>query len=311
MLGIFVQSYDCEGRWGVADRLTEALRDQITGPELEAAYSQLADILDKHSLQATFAFVGAFMIDEPTLVSYLPLLRSLDSRCPGYLNSFLADAEKGKLSDWLGSNCLTKLRSTRMRHEFATHGFTHIPWDWPGFSRDVAVSEIRAIREIAATLGIPMRTFVFPRNAVSHLSAWEGGNFIGYRRSVMWRSRAARLLHEFHLWENADRNTNIARLIAIPGGQFMNIRFGARRLVPTAVTIARWRHIVDSACRSGGVAHLWCHPENFVEAPDGIDVLHEILAHVERRRVEGRLIVMTQEAYCDAVIEGRVGNNSQ
>ena len=78
----------------------------------------------------------------------------------------------------------------------------------------------------------------------------------------------------------------------------MNVRFGGRKLVPGRITIARWRHIIESACASGKVAHLWCHPENFLAAPDALDVLDEILSLVARRRDEGRLRVMTQAAYC-------------
>lgn len=296
--GIFIQSYDCEGRWGVADHLSPALRAQMTGRGLNGIYSRLAAILDRHKTPGTFAFVGGFMCDAALLERHVAALDRVHSSCPGYLDSFFHDRTRGDLEGWLGADCLANVRTAQCSHEIGSHGFSHVPWNWPGFSSAIAALELTEIRAIASSLGLTISTFVFPRNGRGHLEQLARHQIGGYRDSIMWQTRGARLAREFNIWEQAQNRCAPTSPCAIPGGQFMNVRFGARKLVPSRITIARWRHIIESTCESGKIAHLWCHPENFLAAPDGLDVLDEILSLVARRRDEGRLNVMTQAAYC-------------
>ena len=303
MVGTFIQSYDCEGRWGVADHLSPSLRAQMRGESLEIVYARLAAILNRHRMPGTFAFVGAFLCEPHLLGWHIATLRALHAHCPGYLDSFFVDFERNDLDGWNGAGCLAKVRAGSSVHEIATHGFSHIPWDWPGFSEAMAMLELEAVRSISRAMGIDVKTVVFPRNAIAYLAQLKTHHFAGYRRSEMWRSKIARMVRELNLWEAADTDARVDIPVAIPGGQFMNVRFGVRRFIPAKITIARWRHIIDDACRHGGVAHLWCHPENFLGAPDGFNTLNEILLYVAKRRDEGRIGVVTQAEYCARLMQ--------
>ena len=74
--------------------------------------------------------------------------------------------------------------------------------------------------------------------------------------------------------------------------------------MPRAVTVRRWKTLLDRAADTGGVAHLWFHPHNFITAPSTRRTLDDILAHAARLRDAGRLEIVTQEQYCEALLAG-------
>jgi len=59
----FIISLDCEGKWGMADHISEYHRRTLTNENLLTTYRQLINLLDKWNIEATFAFVGAFSMD--------------------------------------------------------------------------------------------------------------------------------------------------------------------------------------------------------------------------------------------------------
>ena len=56
--GIVTLSFDCEGRWGMADR-NHAWLSELTTENLTEAYEYILETLSKYNIGATFAFVGA------------------------------------------------------------------------------------------------------------------------------------------------------------------------------------------------------------------------------------------------------------
>ena len=56
----FILSFDCEGKWGMADHPEMASSNPISRDSLANAYTQIFQILEKHNIPATFALVGLF-----------------------------------------------------------------------------------------------------------------------------------------------------------------------------------------------------------------------------------------------------------
>ena len=54
----FILSFDCEGKWGMADDAAMASNNPINGDSLTKAYTQIFEILERHKIAATFALVG-------------------------------------------------------------------------------------------------------------------------------------------------------------------------------------------------------------------------------------------------------------
>ncbi|SVE06845.1 uncharacterized protein METZ01_LOCUS459699, partial [marine metagenome] len=56
---IFILSFDCEGKWGMADIIDNNIDSSITNQNLTMAYRSILALLDKHKIKGTFAFVAA------------------------------------------------------------------------------------------------------------------------------------------------------------------------------------------------------------------------------------------------------------
>lgn len=302
MAACFIQSYDCEGLWGVADLVNAHSRESLSSVRLAEVYDSLLALLDQFHLPATMAWVGMFALPSSAYEGVLPLLKQLHARCPGYLDSFFSDLESGRANHWNGAACLARVQERARLLEIGFHGFSHIPWDWPGFDSSAAKLEVAGMAQVAAGCGLPFNTFVFPRNAVNHIDVLQTSRVIGYRAARQPRSRFRRLLGEFSPWPTADAHSRPSDrsgdLVPIPAGDFFSTQFGLRRIIPSKITVARWRSIIDSAIKRSGVAHLWLHPENLALASEGVSVLGEVLSYVARARDAGNLEVLTMSDYC-------------
>ena len=295
----FILSLDCEGKWGMADNLRPYHRRLFTDLALASAYERLLAMLDRHRIAATFAFVMAFLLDESERKRFASILLKQGD---GWLGPYQREIESGELEGWHLPGALEAVRGYS-GHELACHGFCHRSLASDSCSRDQATAELGAAHEIAQAKGIVMETLVFPRNQVGNLDAVREAGFRGYRtrlaRPTGTAGKVAALAEEFNLFKSSQPELPATDgLVPIPAGHFFNWRFGARRLVPPAVTVRRWTAMLDHAVRTGGVVHLWLHPHNLVTAPDTGDVLERVLADVAERCARGELKVETQAQYC-------------
>ena len=98
MSGVFIISFDCEGKWGVADHLDARIEESFTTANLLQNYRDLLALLGEHGLCATFAFVGAYTLSAEAFldrrVEYEPLLSS------SWCREFAAALQRGQLEGW-------------------------------------------------------------------------------------------------------------------------------------------------------------------------------------------------------------------
>ncbi|WP_232667182.1 hypothetical protein [Pseudonocardia sp. TRM90224] len=298
MTARFVLSFDCEGKWGVADHLTEGVHASLSDARLRAAYTNLVALLDEFAIPATFAFVGTFSLDPAGLRDLLPALHDINREVPGYLGDALDDCVRTGAQGWTGDWAMAMVDAARTEHEIALHGATHIPWDWPGLTADAARRELGMLYAANVPLVSRASTYIYPRNAVAHTDVLDEFGLAGARAARLRSSRLASLAAEFNLNTAPDPDPAPARPLVIPAGHFVNWRSGARRIVPPAVSALRAARMLRRAAGTGEVVHYWTHPENIASAPGTLDVLRGILAEVARLRDEGRCDVQTQEQYC-------------
>ncbi|OLT14206.1 hypothetical protein BJF78_19580 [Pseudonocardia sp. CNS-139] len=124
-------------------------------------------------------------------------------------------------------------------------------------------------------------------------------------------SRLANLAAELDLWARPDTDPLLRAPLEVPAGYFLNWLSGARRVVPPALTRLRVRRLLERAERTGGVVHLWTHPENLATAPATLGLLRGVLADVAAQRDAGRCEVLTQEDYCRAADAEHVRESAQ
>lgn len=276
MSGVAIVSLDCEGKWGLADHLATGGAERLTDERLRWAYRSITGALDRLNVPATFAFVELFLYADRG--RQLDLTRMLSVGQP-YLRAAV-DAVAGADEGWTAPWALDLIHH---RHEIATHGFSHTPWDQ--LTRDQASAELELVpRE-------RRRSMIFPRNRVQHVDLLRRHGCLGYRAAKPASSRLGSLASEFNLFARSDR---AERGEAVPAGVFINWLSGGRRLVPRPITRLRARRILDHAARTGGVAHFWTHPENIATSPETLSNFNNVIDEIARAADRGAVRPMTQ-----------------
>jgi peptidoglycan/xylan/chitin deacetylase (PgdA/CDA1 family) len=251
-------------------------------------------VLEEFDLPATFAFVGAFTQSPKDFASLRPQIEALSGPAQAYLAPALRDIDRGG-PGWHGHDLLASVVDSRVGHEIALHGVTHVPWS------TMIEADAEAEMALFHDLQGPIRdslTFVYPRNQVAHVGVLARHGFIGFRTARPHRSRVLSLLSEFNLFEAPQESLPSREIVNIPAGFFLNWRSGLRRLVPPAVTSMRAKRLLRAAADSGGVVHYWLHPENIASAPSTIELLRALAREVARSRDAEDCEVMTQLGYC-------------
>jgi peptidoglycan/xylan/chitin deacetylase (PgdA/CDA1 family) len=298
----FILSLDCEGKWGVADQLTAKDRRELSDERLCQAYRSIIEILGEYQVPATFAFVGAFAQSRAGFSHIRSQIEALAEQAPAYLAPAMRDIDDCGGDGWHGNHLVEAVRSSNVGHEIALHGVTHVPWT--DVDAAFAEAELRLVPELEGPLR-DVRTFVYPRNHVAHVEVLASHGFEGFRTARQARSRLASLLSEFDLSAHAETPVRADGIVPIPAGFFLNWKRGLRGLVPSTVTIARARRLLDSAAHIRGVVHFWLHPENVASAPATLDLLKALIQEAVRRRDSGHCQILTQLAYCRSVESGR------
>lgn len=302
--GTFIVSFDCEGKWGMADHLTPALRRILTTAAIEETYRRLLGALERKNTKATFAFVGAFTLSPAECAEAWPAFRDVPVDGRPWLKTFREDATRGDFDGWLAPGALLAVKQDG-RHELATHGFTHLPLAENIVDEALFDHEMAQAIALAARQGWRPRTIIYPRNQVGHSVRLARHGLSGYRE-LLWPglsglprqlySLAAELGWQAKAQPPAPQSNGS---VCIPAGHILNFWHNrTRRLIPRKRTVARWRMMLHDAAEKGGVVHLWSHPHNFLSDPDLLPVFEAILAEAASLVRSGRILNQTQEEYC-------------
>jgi peptidoglycan/xylan/chitin deacetylase (PgdA/CDA1 family) len=302
MPGTFIISFDCEGKWGMADGITEHHNRVITRDALVRAYERLIALLDLYQMPATFAFVMAFVLtgEERHLLS--DSFGDVTVEDQNWMRHYREAEACGVLDGWFCPEALELVRA-RPQHEVGCHGFRHIPL--AAVARDEVMRELAAASKVAAIKQLKLETFIFPRNQVGHLDALASHGYVGYRAApkAARNGRVTNLAREFNVFGRAQETPVPNRMVPIPSGYFLNWRSGLRRLVPPRATDLRWKSILEDAVRRDRVAHLWLHPHNIIDGPATFESLERVLAHVALLQGRRGLQVLTQATYCRQLLK--------
>jgi peptidoglycan/xylan/chitin deacetylase (PgdA/CDA1 family) len=290
MVGIFILSLDCEGKWGSADKLAEPHVKALTDLTLRRAYRDLLSVLDRYEVPASFAFVSAFAMSRSQQRAARDLFEPLRRAAPWYLDPALADLDH---EGWTGDWAVAMTEDATTRHELALHGASHIPWSH--LDAATARHEMMLYRDAPSALARRARTFIYPRNDVAHPEILDEFDIAAYRAQKTYAFRGGHLVDEFNPFSPPDAiPADRTRPLVIPPGYFINWRQGARRFVPPWLSLRRADNLLARASTTGDVVHYWTHPENFVSAPDTLALFEGIVARAARARDQGRITIMTQ-----------------
>jgi hypothetical protein len=163
------------------------------------------------------------------------------------------------------------IRKAKPDQEIGFHSFSHVPFGYPGMTRERAIAEYRHCAQTARELGIPTTCFIFPRNLVAYLGELREAGFTCFRDVDELQVRFANaklkslwmVLADFlGLSAPAVEPSFKEGLVAIPGSLMIRYEAGWRKYIPDATRLRRLRKGLERVRRNGGVFHVWFHPEN-------------------------------------------------
>ena len=302
-----VISLDLELSWGsfdlsFGDHLLEMGRwtHDIGAPNL------LKHLLS-NGLSATWAIVGAMMRPSLPDVSGVPEVHYPHFSKP-WFSYVPKEGDELNHPEWFGASLVRMIKNARPEQEIGFHSFSHVPFGWRGMTRERAIAEYRYCVKVARELGIPATCFVFPRNSVAYLAELRDAGFTCFRdvdelpvrfASNKLRSIAMVCADFAGLSPRMVEPSLKEGIVSIPGSLMVRYAAGWRKYIPDSSRLRRLKKGLERVRRSGGVFHVWFHPENlYAEWPRLETVVARFLEEVGilARSGEVRCLTMGQLA---------------
>jgi len=182
MAGNFIISFDCEGKWGFSDHINDHHDAFLTNANLNAAYSQLIEMLHENEIKATFAFVSAFTMSSDEYHAHKDWFSDAFVKGQNWLSAFNKSASQNQFEGWLAPTTYEQVINSGA-HEIASHGFSHLPLDQSLIQKEDFFREMGLIRKVAMLKGVSPKTFIYPRNQIGFVEELYESGFSGYRGS--------------------------------------------------------------------------------------------------------------------------------
>jgi len=300
--GTVVVSVDAELGWGY--------RDVSPPPErldrARAGWRRLLALCDEYNVPCTWAVVGHLLLDAcDGAHADHPLSPGAFARERG------AWASRPDLR--FGHGLVEAVREADADHEIGCHTFAHVEFNDPHVNRSVARAELERCVRLAADCGLPLSSFVFPRNGVAHRDVLAEYGFTCYRgrrpgtgdgstrRPVQ---KAVAGLTRVDTPPLVDPYVDEYGLVDVPASLYL---FDLRGLPDRVIRRLRGDYVVraatagiDAVVGSGRVLHLWLHPNDVTSKRD-VRRLRAIFEHLADRRAETDLQVETMADAADRV----------
>lgn len=300
-------SLDLELSWGSFDLAYDDGVRKMARWTHDVGAPRLLNHLTGNGISATWAVVGAMVC--PTLpdISGLPPVQY--SHFPKPWFSYVPkQGDKATHPEWFGAQLLEKIRNARPEQEIGFHSFSHVPFGLAGMTHERAIAEYRYCARIARETGISTTSFVFPRNLVAYLRELRDAGFVCFRDADQLPFRFANdtltsigtICADFvGLSPRVIEPSFKEGIVSIPGSLMIRYEAGWRKYIPDASRLRRLRKGLEKVQRSGGVFHVWFHPENlYAEWPRLENVVARFLEELgdSVRKGDVRCLTMGQLA---------------
>lgn len=303
-----VISLDLELSWGSFDLSFDDDLLKMARWTHDIGVPNLLTHFTRNGLSASWAVVGAMMRRSLPDVSGMP-----EVSYPHFPKPWFSYVPKDGCElthpEWFGTSLVEMIRRTKPEQELGFHSFSHAPFVSPGMTRDRAVAEYDFCAQVAMELGIPTSCFVFPRNLVAYLPELRDAGFTCFRDVDQLRLRIANdrlrslymVLADFAGLSPCMVEPSFKEgLVSIPGSLLIRCAAGWRKYIPDTSRLRRLRKGLEQLRRSGGVFHVWFHPENlYAEWPRLEDVVGRFLEELGVLARNGDLRCLTMGQLAD------------
>jgi len=302
-----VISLDLELSWGSFDLSFDDDLLKMGRWTYDTGAPNLLNHLTRNGLSATWAMVGAIMRPSLPDVSGLPEVNYPHFSKP-WFSYVPKEGDESTHPEWFGARLVEMIKLAKPEQEIGFHSFSHVPFGWPGMTRERAIAEYRYCAQTAREFGIPTKCFVFPRNSVAYLGDLRDAGFTCFRDvdELPFRFASKKLTSIGMVWADfaglAPRMIEPSLkegMVSIPGSLLIRYAAGWRKYIPDSSRLRRLRKGLERVRRNGGVFHVWFHPENlYAEWPRLENVVARFLEElgVLVRNGELRCLTMGQLA---------------
>ena len=265
-----VISLDLELSWGTFDLSCDEEMVRMARWTYDIGVPNLLNHLTRNGISATWAMVGAMMRSSLPDVSALPEVRYSHFPKP-WFSCVPVNGDESSYPEWFAASLVEMIRNAKPKQEIGFHSFSHAPLGWPGMTRERAIAEFRYCAQIARELGLSTECFIFPRNSVAYLDDLRAAGFTCFRDvddpSIRLRNSALNSIG-MTLSDFAGLTPRMVEpslkqgIISIPGSLMVRFTRGWRSFIPDSSRSRRLRKGLEQVRRSGGIFHVWLHPEN-------------------------------------------------
>jgi peptidoglycan/xylan/chitin deacetylase (PgdA/CDA1 family) len=308
--GVFTISLDLELIWGTRDYAgTEGFRKACV-IEREVVIDRLLELFLKYDISATWCVVGHLFLDRCEIVDgrkhadVFP--RNPAAALAGWFSNDPA-TDEASAPTFYGRSLIDKIRLCPVKQEIGSHSFAHMIFDERYCTREAADRDIAKCVAVAGEQRLTLRSFVYPRNRVSHTDVLREYGFTSYRGvEPEWYERR-------YLPRAVKRAAHLASVVFavtppvvvpmehggvwnIAGSMIFLPMHGVRGYIPASRRSLRAMKGLDRAVEKRCIFHLWFHPTNMaVELEAMFGALEHILMHARELRDRQVLRVMTMQ----------------
>jgi len=279
----FVISLDTELAWGSLHRGGYAGRRRLY-ERTRSVVDAVLGMFEQYEISATWAVVGHLMRGFPG-----DHVESVSRDNNGLLGSAISEFAdslpsvphwgRDDVELWYAPDIVKRIANCPVRQEIGSHTFTHAIVSGDPISRQRLREELKACRGLAQSWGVELRSFVYPRNSIAHLDMLSSAGFTSYRGlSPSWGrdpgaplERLKRLAGHFLVtcppvaWPSFSTG-----LVNVPATYEYPHRSGWGRWLPIGFRVRRALKGLRQAAATGSIFHLWTHPFNLADDPDGL-----------------------------------------
>ncbi len=295
-------SLDLELSWGSFDLSFDDDLLKMGRWTYDTGAPNLLNHLTRNGLSATWAVVGAIMRPSLPDVSGLPEVNYPHFSKP-WFSYVPKEGDELTHPEWFGARLVEMIKRAKPEQEIGFHSFSHVPFGWPGMTRERAIAEYRYCAQTAREFGIPTKCFVFPRNSVAYLGDLRDAGFTCFRDvdELPFRFASKKLTSIGMVWADfaglAPRTVEPSLkegMVSIPGSLLIRCAAGWRKYIPDSSRLRRLRKGLERVRRNGGVFHVWFHPENlYAEWPRLENVVARFLEELGMLVRNGELRCLT------------------
>lgn len=314
MPGIFVISLDFELHWGGFEKWRMDSYIEYF-QNTRGVIPNMLDLFTEHEVHVTWATVGMlFHKNRTELLANAPVLKPKyrESKLSAYNYIDTIGIGEDEVNDpFHFAPTLIKQIINTPHQEIGSHTFAHYYCNEAGQTIDQFREDIQAAQRVAYTVGVKLKSLVFPRNQFNdqYLKVcFEEGIMAVRSNPLDWFWNIESTQGE-SVWKRLNRGLdayfpigkrNTYKLSAVQVREGYPVCIPASRLLRpyrpkefflNSFKIGRIKAEMTRAAKAGEVYHLWWHPHNFGNFPkQSLAGLHEILSHYKSLHKKGLML---------------------